>query len=65
MQAILNLYLCVWLYTVSVSVSVLTAKKPRQHLTWQLLLLSVQLPPSGSLSCDTIFSYNRMFINGD
>lgn len=62
-QAILRLHVRVCLHCVSVSV--LTAKKPQQHLTWQLVLLSVQLPPSGSLLCDTIFSYNHMFINGD
>lgn len=56
---------CVSTLCVCVSVSVLTAKKPQQHLTWQLSLLSVQLSPSGSFFCDTIFSYNHMFINGD
>lgn len=54
-QAILHLHVRVCVYTACVSVSVLTAKKPQQHLTWQLLLLSVQLFPSGSLFCDTIF----------
>lgn len=55
---------CVCIF-LRVCLSVLTAKKLQQHLTWQLLLLSVQLFPSGSLFCDTIFSYNHMFINGD
>lgn len=45
--------------------SVVTAKKPRQRLTWQLSLLSVQLFLVGSLLCDTIFPYDHLFINGD
>lgn len=45
----------------SVCVSALTAKKPRQCLTWQLwlLLALLSLPLCGSLFYDTIASYDQ------